>query len=56
MAGLGDLVYYILKYTGIHGLHHYIYYNLLGYAVPCGCKSRRAWLNRKFPFRRIHGN
>ena len=47
MNGLGDLIYYILKYTGIHWLVHK-YGSYTGF--ECGCKNRRKTLNRKFPF------
>lgn len=56
MAGLGDLVYYILKFTGIQWLHKFIRYTILRSETPCRCEARRRLLNRKVPFRRTHGN
>ena len=44
---LGDMVYYITKYTGIKWLVHLVVVRWLGYE-SCGCEKRRDdWNNIK---------
>ena len=52
MNGLGDLVYYITKYTGIAWFMHKLH-RLTGF--ECGCMKRRQKWNAKFPFRKRNG-
>ena len=48
MQGLGDLIYYVFHYTGIHWLvHKFSYYT----GFECGCNARRKKLNKRFPFK-----
>tara|TARA_B100000287_G_scaffold392221_1_gene404451 strand:+ start:492 stop:647 length:156 start_codon:yes stop_codon:yes gene_type:complete len=42
---IGDLIYYITKYTGIKWLTEKIVIDLLGYN-SCGCDIRRKKLNK----------
>jgi len=48
---IGDLIYYISKYTGIKWLVEKVVIDLLGYK-SCGCDARRKKLN-KFKFNRL---
>jgi len=52
MNGLGDLIYFITKYTGIAWLVHK-YNRFTGF--ECGCMQRRQTLNKKFPFKKNNG-
>jgi hypothetical protein len=47
MRGLGDLIYYITKYTGIKWLVG-VYSKWTG--KDCGCEGRREKMNVKLPF------
>jgi len=51
MNGLGDLIYYTLRYTGIQFLVKTFNRYVLG-KEDCGCQRRRWILNRKYPFRK----
>lgn len=48
MEGLGDLVYYITKYTGIQWVVHH-FNKVTGF--ECGCQRRRKRWNKAVPFR-----
>lgn len=48
MQGLGDLVYFITKYTGISYILHR-FKRLTGF--ECGCMARRQRWNKRFPFK-----
>ncbi len=48
---IGDLIYYITKYTGIKWLVEKVVIDLLGYK-SCGCDIRRKKLN-EFKFNRL---
>lgn len=43
--GLGDTLYYLFKMIGLTKLVNHLYDG-----EGCGCNSRRAWLNKKFPY------
>lgn len=49
MKGLGDLVFYITKYTGIQWIVHK-FHKATGF--ECGCQRRRKKWNQAVPFQR----
>lgn len=51
MNGLGDLVYYTLKFTGISFLVS-LFTKYVLRKEDCGCQWRRRRLNELVPFRR----
>jgi hypothetical protein len=49
MTGLGDLVAFITKYTGIQWFFNKLHI-ITGF--ECGCQKRRRKLNRMVPFKK----
>lgn len=49
--GLGDLIYFVTKNTGIDAAWKWFYTKVLK-KHDCGCQRRRGALNTLFPFRK----
>lgn len=49
--GLGDTIESFTEYTGIKKLTEYTF-NKIGKPGGCGCKKRKKWLNKTFPYKK----